>query len=164
MPVDFLLHEFSSGYSIFKVIIHASTTGCRLEEVQQEMAELDKFGKMVELIGFTSFQKAPQEPKNANDISKGICSVLLKTILEANLLYAGMKSQRKMILGVADKNLGGSIKAFLPNFKYETGDTNEVVGALLDGLRQHAPKLLEWLREVSFSYYEKISMLTIQQG
>jgi nucleolar protein 56 len=89
--------------------------------------------------------------ENANNISEGICSVLLKVTLEANLPSAGKKPKRKVTLGVADKNLASSIKDFFPNFEYETGDTSEVVGDLLRGLRQHAPKLLKRLGEVSFS-------------
>lgn len=56
-----------------------------------------------------------------------------------------MKS--KITLGVADKNLAGSIKAAFPGVECETGDTSEVVQNMLRGLRQHAPKLLKQLQE-----------------
>ena len=35
MSVDFLLHESSVGYAIFKVVHQADTIGNRLKEVQQ---------------------------------------------------------------------------------------------------------------------------------
>ena len=53
------------------------------------------------------------------------------------------------MLGIADKSLAGSIKEIFPNVACETGDINQAVGALLRGLRQHAPKLLKQLQAMS---------------
>lgn len=55
--------------------------------------------------------------------------------------------KKKIILGVSDKNLAGSIKAEFPGVECETGETSEVVADLLRGLRLHAPKLLKGLQE-----------------
>src|ERR1700761_1997434 len=100
---------------------------------------------MVQLISFAPFQGASQALENANDISEGIASNYLKSVLEANLPKASKK--HKVTLGVSDKNLAGSIKASLPYVECETGETNEVVGDLLRGLRLHAQKLLKQLQE-----------------
>ena len=51
------------------------------------------------------------------------------------------------MLGVSDKILAGSIKSAFTNVECETGDTNEVVADMLRGLRLHAEKLLEQVRE-----------------
>lgn len=100
---------------------------------------------MVQLVSFAPFQGASQALENANDISEGIASEYLRTVLEANLPKAGKKN--KVALGVQDKNLAGSIKAAFSYIDCETGETSEVVADLLRGLRLHAPKLLKQLQE-----------------
>lgn len=54
--VDYLLHESSVGYALFKVVHQADTIGNRLKEVQEAATDLSKFGKMVELVSFAPFQ------------------------------------------------------------------------------------------------------------
>lgn len=88
---------------------------------------------------------AAQALENANDVSEGILSEYLSSVLEANLPKAGKK--KKITLGVSDKNLAGSIKAAFPGVECETGDTSEVVQNILRGIRQHAPKLLKQLQD-----------------
>lgn len=44
MSVDYLLHESSLGYAIFKVAMQADTVGNRLKEVQKNAADLAHFG------------------------------------------------------------------------------------------------------------------------
>jgi nucleolar protein 56 len=100
---------------------------------------------MVELVSFAPFQGAAHALENANDISEGMASAYLKTVLEANLPKPSKKS--KVVLGVSDKNLAGSIKASLPYIDCETGETSETVADLLRGLRLHSEKLLKQLHE-----------------
>jgi nucleolar protein 56 len=100
---------------------------------------------MVDLVSFAPFQGAAHALENANDISEGIASDYLKTVLEANLPKPSKKS--KVTLGVQDKNLAGSIKAALPYVECETGETSEIVADLLRGLRLHSQKLLKQLQE-----------------
>lgn len=88
---------------------------------------------------------AAQALENANDVSEGILSEYLSSVLEVNLPKVGKK--KKITLGVSDKNLAGSIKAAFPGVECETGDTSEVVQNILRGIRQHAPKLLKQLQE-----------------
>ena len=83
--------------------------------------------------------------EQANELSEGIASDYLRDFLELNLPKPNKKN--KLVLGVSDKNLAGSIKASFPAFNYETGDTNEVVQDLLRGLRLHSGKLLRKLQD-----------------
>ncbi|MCJ1412414.1 snoRNP complex protein nop56 [Ptychographa xylographoides] len=145
MSVDYLLHESSVGYAIFQVVHQADTVGNRLKEVQDSVQDLAKFGKMVKLVSFAPFQGAAQALENANEVSEGIASEYLRSLLEVNLPKAGKKN--KVTLGVSDKNLAGSIKAAFPGLECETGDTSEIVQDMLRGIRQHAPKLLKQLQE-----------------
>lgn len=69
----------------------------------------------------------------------------LRSVLELNLPKTGKK--QKIVLGVSDKNLAGSIRAEFDGVECETGDTSEVVGDLLRGVRLHAPKLLKALQD-----------------
>ncbi|KAL8739219.1 MAG: hypothetical protein Q9181_000110 [Wetmoreana brouardii] len=145
MSVDYLLHESSVGYAIFQVVHQPDTVGNRLKEVQDSVQDLAKFGKMVKLMSFAPFQGAAQALENANDISEGIASEFLTSLLEINLPKSGKK--HKITLGVSDKNLAGSIKAAFPGLECETADTSEIVQDMLRGIRQHAPKLLKQLQE-----------------
>ncbi|OCL10444.1 Nop-domain-containing protein [Glonium stellatum] len=142
---DYLLNESPVGYSIFKVVMQADTVGNRLKEVQEKAQDLAHFGKMVQLVSLAPFQGASQALEDTNDISEGIMSDYLRTVLESNLPKAGKK--KKTVLGVAEKNLAGSIKAAFPYIECETSETSEVVADLLRGLRQHGPKLLKQLQE-----------------
>ncbi|KAH0556361.1 snoRNP complex protein nop56 [Trichoglossum hirsutum] len=142
--IDFLLHESSVGYSIFQLVHQPDTIGNRLREVQHASQDLSKFGKIIKLVSFAPFQGAAQALANANDVSEGILSDYLRSLLEMNLPKPNKKA---IVLGVADKNLAGSIKAAFPFIECETGDTSEVVQDLLRGIRLHAPKLLKQLQE-----------------
>ena len=91
------------------------------------------------------FRGAAQALENANEVSEGIASEYLRSLLEVNLPKGGKK--KKILLGVSDKNLAGSIKSAFPSVECETGDTSEIVQDMLRGIRQHAPKLLKQLQE-----------------
>lgn len=66
----------------------------------------------------------------------------LQALLELNLPKPSKK--KKVVLGIADKNLAASIKGEFPGVDCET---NEVVQDLLRGLRLHGPKLLKQLQD-----------------
>ncbi|KAL7276470.1 Nucleolar protein 56 [Rhizina undulata] len=140
--IDYLLHETAVGYGLYQVVQQPDTIGNRLKEVQEAAQELSKFGKLIKLVSFAPFQGAAQALENANDISEGIASDHLKALLEVNLPKAGKK--KRVVLGIADKNLASSIKAAFPVVDCEA---NEVVQDLLRGLRLHGPALLKQLQE-----------------
>ncbi|KIN00804.1 hypothetical protein OIDMADRAFT_123808 [Oidiodendron maius Zn] len=143
--VDYLLHESSVGYAIFQVAHQADTIGNRLKEVQDAAQDLAKFGKMVKLVNFAPYRGAAEALENINLVSEGVLSDYLKSNLELNLPKPSKK--KKIVLGVSDKNLAGSIKASFAGVECETGETSEVVADLLRGLRLHAGKLLKGLQE-----------------
>ncbi|TAQ87601.1 hypothetical protein B7494_g4055 [Chlorociboria aeruginascens] len=143
--VDYLLHESSVGYAIFQVVHQADTIGNRLKEVQDAGQDLAKFGKMVKLINFAPYRGAAEALENINLVSEGVLSEYLRSNLELNMPKPSKK--KKIVLGVSDKNLAGSIKAAFPGVECETGETSEVVADLLRGIRLHAPKLLKGLQE-----------------
>ncbi|KAH9905616.1 Nop domain-containing protein [Xylariomycetidae sp. FL2044] len=140
--VDFLLHESSVGYALFKVQQQQSSVGLQLPEVQKATQDLAKFGKMIALVNFAPWRNATDALENINLISEGILPDYLKSNLELNLPSA---RKSKIILGLYDKNLAGSIKSAFPGVDCETGDTSQVVADLLRGIRLHAPKLLKGL-------------------
>lgn len=100
---------------------------------------------MIEVVSFAPFQGAAQALENANEISEGLVSDYLRTVLEMNLPKAGKK--HKVTLGVTDRTLAGSIKAALPGIECETSETSEVVADLLRGIRLHSDKLLKQLQD-----------------
>lgn len=104
---------------------------------------------MVEVASFAPFQGASQALENANDISEGIMSNYLATVIEANIPKSTGKA--KVTLGVSDKNLAGNIKAAFPYLVCETPETSEVTAELLRGIRQHSQKLLKQLQEGDIS-------------
>ncbi|KAF2702672.1 Nop domain-containing protein [Pleomassaria siparia CBS 279.74] len=144
MSVDYLLHESALGYAIFKVVAQPDTIGNRLKEVQAATQDLDKFGKMVDLVGLAPFEGTEAALQEINSISEGILSDFLKATLETNLPKAGKK--KTVTLGVTEKNLAGSIRAVFPQLSCETAETSEVVADLLRGLRQHNQKLIKKLQ------------------
>ncbi|KAF2482034.1 hypothetical protein BDY17DRAFT_300144 [Neohortaea acidophila] len=144
--IDYLLHESSVGYAVFAVKLQSDTVGARQKEVQDAHTDLARFGKMVQLVSFAPFQGAAQALENANEVSEGIMSDYLRTVLESNLPKTGKKKEKKITLGVGDRGLAGSIKAEFPGVECETADTSELAGDLLRGLRLHAEKLLKNLQ------------------
>jgi nucleolar protein 56 len=109
--------------------MQADTIGARLKEYQSTSENLATFGKMVDLASFAPFQSAGQALENANDISEGICSDYLKTVLDTNIPKPAKKG--KIVLGVSDKNLANSIKTAFPYIVLETAETSEVTADLL---------------------------------
>ncbi|PWW74422.1 Nop-domain-containing protein [Tuber magnatum] len=151
VAVDYLLQETSVGYGLYQVVQQPDTIGNRLKEVQEATQDLSRFGKMIKLVSFAPFQfssppsrllGAAQALENANDISEGIANDHLKALLELNLPKGGKK--KKVVLGISDKSLAGSIKAAFPGVDCET---NEVVQDLLRGLRLWGPKFLKQLQD-----------------
>ncbi|KAH8819653.1 pre-rRNA processing nucleolar protein-like protein Sik1 [Xylogone sp. PMI_703] len=144
--IDYLLHESSLGYAIFEVVIQPDTIANRAKEVQDASMDLGKFGKMVKLVNFAPYRGAAEALENINLVSEGVLSDYLRSTLELNLPSKPSK-KKKVVLGVSDKNLAGSIKAAFPGVDCETGETSEICADLLRGIRFHAAKLLKGLQE-----------------
>ncbi|KIM81076.1 hypothetical protein PILCRDRAFT_821914 [Piloderma croceum F 1598] len=94
---------------------------------------------MVSLISFSPFKNAAEALQNANDISEGIVSDHLQSLLELNLSKPSKGS--KIVLGVSDKELASSIKDVVGI----TCDISDGTQELIRGIRLHAPKLFKGL-------------------
>jgi len=99
---------------------------------------------MVKLVSFAPFQGASQALENINDISEGILSPFLHTVLETNL---PQQSKSNVVLAVSDKNLAASIKEAFSGVSCTTPETNRVALSLIRGVRQHAEKMIPALRD-----------------
>lgn len=65
-----VLFESASGYAIFEVK-QQEEIGAKTAAFQASIQDLQKFGKMVQLISFSAFKSAAHALENANDISEG---------------------------------------------------------------------------------------------
>jgi nucleolar protein 56 len=137
----FVLFETASGYSLFERM-ESEEIGQQLEEYQKEVTDLGKFGKTVKLVSFLPFKSAVHALENINDISEGIVNETLKNFLEVNLPKTSKKTS-KVVLGVSEKTLAGSIKQEL-GIECSSG---ELVQELIRGIRFHAEKLLKQFKE-----------------
>ncbi|KAI0973644.1 pre-rRNA processing nucleolar protein-like protein Sik1 [Xylaria arbuscula] len=145
MPhIDYLLHESATGYALFKVVHQQDDIGSRMDEVKTAATDLAKLGKMITLTSYAVWRSAAEALENIHSISEGLVTDFLKSTIELNI-PASKKS--KIVLGVADKNLAGNIKAAFPGIEAETSDTSEAVAYLLRGIRLHSSKLFKDLRE-----------------
>ncbi|QIX00482.1 hypothetical protein AMS68_005999 [Peltaster fructicola] len=145
MSVDYLLHESSLGYALFKVKLKGDATSTLLKEVQDGYQQLDKFGKMIKLQAFAPFRNSNHALLEMNAISEGVMSDYLAEILDANLPKAGEKG-KTVTLGVNDKALVASIKKKFPHVTGQT-PSDALTADLLRGIRFHAGKLLKDLQE-----------------
>ncbi|CAG8620093.1 9687_t:CDS:2, partial [Funneliformis mosseae] len=142
--VNYVLFETAFGYALFERL-QSEEIGAKLEQIQESVEDLVKFGKIVKLKAFAPFKNAVHALENANDISEGVVNDHLKAFLEMNLPKPGKKKKRSVniVLGVVDKSLAGSIKSELG---YEC-ETSELVLELVRGIRLHSDKLLSQVKD-----------------
>ncbi|KAF9106321.1 snoRNP complex protein nop56 [Mortierella sp. AM989] len=138
--VNYFLFESSSGYALFERL-ESEEIGSKLADVCAAATDLTKFGKVVKLKSFAPFKSAAHALENMNDVSEGIMNDHLKAFLEMNLPKPGKKS--KVVLGVTEKSLAGSIKEGLGI----ECDASEVVLDLVRGVRLFGDKLLKQLKD-----------------
>jgi nucleolar protein 56 len=65
------LFELATGYALFERL-ESEEIGRELEDVQQAVLDLSKFGKMIKLKSLMPFKTAADALENCNDISEGI--------------------------------------------------------------------------------------------
>ncbi|KAF9354847.1 snoRNP complex protein nop56 [Mortierella sp. AD094] len=138
--VNYFLFESSSGYALFERL-ESEEIGSKLADVCAAATDLTKFGKVVKLKSFAPFKSAAHALENMNDVSEGIMNDHLKAFLEMNLPKPGKKS--KVVLGVTEKSLAGSIKEGLGI----ECDASEIVLDLVRGVRLFGDKLLKQLKD-----------------
>lgn len=136
-----VLFESAAGLALFKVE-QVESIGSMTKQVQDAMADLPSFGKMVQLMSFSPFKSAPEALQGALDISEGVVNDHLRSLLTLNLRPDG-KKVKGIELGVSDRNLASSIVGEL-SIPCDTGETSQ---ELIRGVRLHAEKLLKGMTE-----------------
>lgn len=132
------MYEHASGYAVFKVVAQEEI-GVLLPEVQESVADLARFGKLIKLHAFAPFKSGANALDNINCISEGVLHDDLKAFLESNVPLGKKKS--KVLLGVADSKLGAAIQESLQIFCETGGITLEI----LRGIRMHFMKMIKGL-------------------
>jgi nucleolar protein 56 len=135
-----VLFESASGYGLFEVVENEEIANL-LEEVQQNVNELSKFGRIVKLKAFQPFISAENALENINNISEGLLGDDLKNFLELNLPKVKSGKKAKFSLGVQDKNLAQAIADTLN----APVNTNETTIEILRGVRLHFSKFIKEL-------------------
>jgi nucleolar protein 56 len=133
-----LLYETASGYALFDVT-NFDVLAKNTDDVQQDILDLGKFGKTVNLKSFIPFKSASHALENLNSVSEGILHAYLKDFLELNLPKPSKKTSIR--LAVNDKSLASSIKQELG---YDCV-SDDVVNEIIRGIRFHGEKLLRQL-------------------
>lgn len=74
-----VLFESSSGYAVFQVSLQ-DEIAYSTKQFQDSVADLHKFGKIVQLKSFAPFTSAGHALENANDVSEGTYSSSLLVV------------------------------------------------------------------------------------
>lgn len=135
-----VLFEGASGYALFTVQMQEEIAA-KSKQLQESIADLSIFSKMVILASFLPFTSAAQALENANDVSEGILNPHLKSLLNLIVPNTAGKTNKKqsgVLLAVSERGLAGAIQG-------ETGipcDTSERALELIRGVRLHQEKIL----------------------
>ena len=104
------------------------------------MVNLALFGQMIKVVSFVPFKGAQQALENMNQISEGLLPDYLRDTIDTALPKPSKKHTIK--LGVADRNLAGSIKDAFPGIECQTAETDKIVADMIRGTRLHQDQLL----------------------
>lgn len=140
--VKYLLFETASGYALFE-ISQSEEIGLQIEQVQQSIEDLTKFGKMLKLKSFFPFSSAENALENINDVSEGVLNQTLSNFLQTQLPKVKEGSQSKYILGVGEEKLASVIQE---NLRI-TCQKGPVILELLRGIRLHFQKFIKEFKE-----------------
>jgi len=131
-----ILFENASGYSLFEVNIQEEVAA-KSKAVQEAVLDFSKFSRMVKLKSFLPFTSAAEALANANDVSEGIVSDQLSSLLQL-LIPSSSKSSPRVLLGIGERTLASSISQQLKI----PCDTGERTLELVRGVRLHAELFL----------------------
>ncbi|KDP30943.1 hypothetical protein JCGZ_11319 [Jatropha curcas] len=137
----YLLYESASGYSLF-LANGLDEIGQNTEAVRNSVADLNRFGKVVQLTAFLPFESSLDALNQCNSVSEGLMTEELRSFLELNLPKVKEGKKAKFSLGVAEPKLGSHI--------YEETkipcQSNEFVLELLRGVRLHFERFIKDLK------------------
>mmetsp|Transcript_38840 Transcript_38840/g.53949 ORF Transcript_38840/g.53949 Transcript_38840/m.53949 type:complete len:506 (-) Transcript_38840:464-1981(-) len=137
-----LLFESASGYALFEIDA-TDEIGATAEAVKESVADLQRFGKIVKLVGFKPFTSAANALEQINSISEGILSDDLKNFLEQTLPKVKEGKKPKFKLGVAEAKLGAAILE-QTNIPCEA---NNRVAEITRGVRLHLQRFIKGLKD-----------------
>ncbi|KAG9153637.1 hypothetical protein Leryth_008561 [Lithospermum erythrorhizon] len=137
----YVLYESPSGYSLF----HAhgiDEIGQNNEAVRNSVTDLNRFAKVVKLVGFSPFDSALDALNQCNSVSEGHMTDELRNFLELTLPKIKEGKKPKYSLGVAEPKIGSHIfeETKIPC------QSNDFISELLRGVRQHFDKLISSLK------------------
>lgn len=125
---DLVLYEHAVGYALLK-IKEFEDAALISKEVEAAVANVQKFCGIVKMHAFEPFKNTENALENCNSISEGIAHSDLVNFLEANL-----SKKKKVVLGISDSRLSGSLTESVSNIKPTFGG---VVLEILRGIRLH---------------------------
>ncbi|KAE8672292.1 Nucleolar protein 56 [Hibiscus syriacus] len=137
----YLLYESSSGYALFQAQ-GLDEIGQNTEAVRNSVADLNRFGKVVQLTAFQPFESAIDGLNQCNSVSEGLMTDELRNFLELNLPKVKEGKKSKFSLGVAEPKLGSHISETTKI----TCQSGEFVLELLRGVRLHFDKFIKDLK------------------
>ncbi|XVF11553.1 hypothetical protein REPUB_Repub08aG0037800 [Reevesia pubescens] len=137
----YLLYESSSGYALFQT--HGiDEIGQNTQAVRDSVADLNRFGKVVQLTAFQPFESALDGLNQCNSVSEGLMTDELRSFLELNLPKVKEGKKSKFSLGVAEPKLGSHISESTKI----TCQSGEFILELLRGVRLHFDKFIKDLK------------------
>lgn len=139
----YVLYEHAVGYALLKVK-EFEDAGLIVPEVDASIADVQKFSGIVKLSAFDPFKNTEAALENCNAISEGLAHTDLIAFLENNL----PKKKKKVVLGINDSKLAGSLTEAIPEMKLVFGG---VITEILRGIRVHFAVLAKDLPHHSLS-------------
>jgi len=138
--VNYLLFETASGFSLFERT-ESEDVGKKLDEVQESVKDMKRFGKTVKLLSFLPFKSAENALECQNAASEGLLHDYLGSFVSTTLPKAKPGKKSKFVLGVSDHKTGNAIQENLGISCVCDDLSNE----LLRGIRMHIASFIDGL-------------------
>jgi nucleolar protein 56 len=142
MGGDYVLFEAASGYALVEVV-EFEQIGSSTEQVQQTVADLQKFSRLVKLKAFYPFESAEEALSNINAISEHIVPKELANFLELQLpdVKKSSKKSKGFSLGLIDPMFASAVQE-TTGFPCKSDDT---IREVLRGVRLHLTHFIKEL-------------------
>merc|ERR1711990_1306843 len=140
MSCNYVLFETASGYALFERA-ESEDVGKKLDEVQESVKDMKRFGKTVKLMSFLPFKSAENALECQNAGSEGFLHDYLGSFLQTTLPATKPGKKSKFVLGVSDHKIGNAIQETLGISCICDDLSNE----LLRGIRLHIASFVDGL-------------------
>jgi len=138
--VNYLLFESASGFTLFERT-ESEDVGKKLDEVQQSVMDLKRFGKTIKMLSFLPFTSAENALECQNAASEGLLHDYLSSFLQSTLPAVKEGKKSKFVLGVSEPKVGNAISE---NLGIKCVD-DEISRELLRGIRVHFHHFIDGL-------------------